>query len=260
MAGPKEIEVTPSIEEHIVHRTDELIAYMNNPDVIPDREKPDELENTFVKLVRDHLDGRLGATLEKVGISSTNQKAVDIKAAVSQSVTATDITKETLLASPTVSIHRQQGLYNRLEASLKRKGPGHIIPKHPRDTQAYNSYLAAICRCHGAILKYPSSDKSHVYYTQLALKWMKGEPLPKIIDASLEYKMQQGQSPNIASVIRNTLNEIESGLRFKYVRLFSCYNAVLELLLRNKGMSELVSSIPAVPMYLEVGASSPNHD
>jgi hypothetical protein len=41
------------------------------------------------------------------------------------------------------------------------------------------------------------------------------------------------------------------------VRLFSCYNAVLELLLKNKGMGELAASIPAVPMYLEVGACSP---
>ncbi|MGB9027356.1 MAG: DEAD/DEAH box helicase, partial [Rhodomicrobium sp.] len=87
MAGPKEKEVIPSIEEHIVRRTDELIAYMNNPNIIPDREKPDELENTFVKLVRDHLEGRLSATLEKVGISSTSQKAAEIETAVSQSVT-----------------------------------------------------------------------------------------------------------------------------------------------------------------------------
>ena len=237
MAGPKEKEVIPSIEEHIVRRTDELIAYMNNPNIIPDREKPDELENTFVKLVRDHLEGRLSATLEKVGISSTSQKAAEIETAVSQSVTATDITKDTLLASPTVSIHRQQSLYERLDASLSRRGPAYIIPKHPRDPQAYNSYLAAIRRCHGAILKYSTSDNSDRYYAQIALRWMKGDPLPRIIDASLEYKIKQGQSPNIATVIRNTLTDIESGLRFKYVRLFSCYNAVLELLLRNKGMS-----------------------
>lgn len=86
---------------------------------------------------------------------------------------------------------------------------------------------------------------------------MKGDPLPRIVDASYNYKVQQGQSPNYPTVIRSTLTEIENDLRFKHVRMFSCYNAVLELLLRNKGMNELIASIPAVPMYLEVGACFP---
>src|SRR5690606_12474130 len=40
-------------------------------------------------------------------------------------------------------------------------------------------------------------------------------------------------------------------------RLFSCYNAVLELVLKNNNHQDLIASIPAVPMYLEVGACSP---
>jgi hypothetical protein len=42
-----------------------------------------------------------------------------------------------------------------------------------------------------------------------------------------------------------------------YVRLFSCYNAVLELVLRDNNRADLVASIPSIPMYLEVGACSP---
>lgn len=256
IAGPKDAEVTPSIEEHVFSRTAELTNYINDPDRIPDRDKPDELENTFVKLLRDKLEGRLEKTLVKLGLNLKSPGTRALIEAIEKSLGSTSINRDTLLASPTVSIHRQQSLYERLEDSLKRKGPSYIIPKHPRDGSAYASYMAAIRRCHGAILKYPSSDNSDKYYALIALRWMKGEPLPRIIDASYNYKVKQGQSPNYPTVIRNTLTEIESDLRFKYVRLFSCYNAVLELLLRNRGMEDLVTSIPAVPMYLEVGACS----
>jgi hypothetical protein len=78
-----------------------------------------------------------------------------------------------------------------------------------------------------------------------------------IIEASYQYREKQGKTPNYATVIREMLTEIESDLRFKYVRLFSCYNAVLEQVLKDNKRPELIASIPSVPMYLEVGACSP---
>lgn len=257
IAGPKDAEVTPAIEDHVVSQMDKLISYINDPNHVPDRDKPDELENTFVKLVRDRFDGRLEKTLSKLGLDPESQSAQELTDAIDRSIANVQIDRETVIASPTVSVHRQQSLYNRLERSLKQKGPSYIIPKHPRDKAAYQSYVGAIRRCHGEILKYPASDRSERYYALIARRWMEGQSLPRIIDESYSYRVGQGQKPNYPSVIRNTLNEIERDLRFKYVRLFSCYNAVLELLLRNTGMEELIPSIPAIPMYLEVGACSP---
>lgn len=257
MSGDKDQTVLPSIQDHIAGRTDELISYVMDSKVIPDREKPDEMENTFVKLVRDHLEGNLGSTLDRAGLLDNNPKRTELIQAIETSVASTKIDRDTIIASPTVSIHRQQSLYERLDDGIRRKGPAYVIPKHPLDSGAYTSYLAAIKRCHDEIMKYPKGERSHVYYALLALRWMKGEPLPQIIDASFEYKRRRGSNPNIATVIRDSLNEIERDLRFKYVRLFSCYNAVLELVLRDRKMQELAASIPSIPMYLEVGACSP---
>jgi hypothetical protein len=255
--GNKDQVVKPSIEDHVVDRTQELIAYINDPGRIPDRQKPDDFENTFVKLVRDHLEGNLDTTLEKLGLGDRNPSRMELVKAVAASVENTSISRDTLIASPTVSIHRQQALYERLEKSLKKKGPAYIIPKHPLNQDAYSSYLGVIKRCHDEVMKFPKTEKSHKYFALIAVRWMKGEPLPKIIDASFAYQNKIGRNPNIATVIRNTLTEVEQDLRFKYVRLFSCYNAVLELVLRNNKMEDLVSSIPSIPMYLEVGACSP---
>lgn len=257
MEGDKDQVVKPSIEEHVVSRVEELVDYINDPGRVPDREKPDDLENTFVKLVRDYLEGRLDTTLDKVGLSRNDPNRDKLVDALAASIVGTNIKRDTLLASPTVSIHRQQSLYDRLDKSLKKNGAEYIIPKFPLDRKAYYSYVAAIKRCHDEIMKFPKEEKSHTYFALVAIRWMKGEPLPRIIDASLEYKSRRGGSPNIATVIRDTLNEVERDLRFKYVRLFSCYNAVLELVLRDNKMSELVASIPSIPMYLEVGACTP---
>jgi DEAD/DEAH box helicase len=255
--GDKDQYVKPAIQDHVVDRTTELIAYIDDFDRVPDRRKPDELETTFVKLVRDHLDGRLDETLDKIGLTNDNPDRDRLVEGLVRSVEKTNIKRETLIASPAVSIHRLQSLYERLTRSLNKEGPAYIIPKYPLDPDAYMSYVAAIKRCHDAVLKFPKNEKSHLYFALIALRWMRGEPLPKIIDAGFDYKLKKGQNPNIASVIRETLNEVERDLRFKYVRLFSCYNAVLELVLRDNKLDDLVGSIPSIPMYLEVGACSP---
>ena len=257
LSGEKELSVEPAIKRHVTDDVSELISYINDPDFVPDRNKSDEFENTFVKLVRDQFEGRLDNTLDRLGVKADQPNRHKLVAAVQESMVDKDIDVSVLTASPTVSIHRQQSLYDRLDKSLKKKDPGYIIPKHPQDSAAYNSYLASIKRCHDEILKYDKNDKSHIYYARMALRWMKGMSLPQIIDASYKHKVKQGANPNIASVIRSTLSEIERDLRFKYVRLFSCYNAVLEAVLRNNQMDDLIPSIPSIPMYLEVGACSP---
>lgn len=57
-------------------------------------------------------------------------------------------------------------------------------------------------------------------------------------------------------MIRGTLNDIEQEVRFKYFRLTSCYLTLLDHALRQCGMEKFTTSIPALPLFLEVGASS----
>lgn len=179
-----------------------------------------------------------------------------METSISRAVASVPLKPETIAASPTVSIYKQNDLFNRLEKSIRAKGAGYVIPKHPRDPGAYVSYVAVLHRCHQEILKLPKSDKSAQYYAQLILRWMRGDPLPVIIDANIKFLRDRGRTSNTATVIRNTLSEIENDIRFKYVRLFSCYNSVLEAALVKCGHGGSVKSIPALPFYLEMGAST----
>jgi hypothetical protein len=85
----------------------------------------------------------------------------------------------------------------------------------------------------------------------MALKWVRGLPLPQII----EDQIQRNPKRSARTTIRSTLETIETAIRFQAVRLFGCYNTLLVFALQNAGHSDLVSGIPALPLYLEVGAS-----
>lgn len=257
LEGPKDKTVIPALQQHILHETEQLISYINAPDIIPERNNGDIYENTFVKLVEDSFNGNLERTLDRLGLNNDTQLRLKLIKSIEKSVSGLSVSKETLSLTPTVSPYRQQSLYEWIEKSLITKGAAYVIPKHPQDPKAYHSYLACIKRCHGSILKYPKPDKSHTYYASLCKRWMTGDPLPKIIDASFKNRRVKGMKPSISTVIRETLNEIERDLRFKYVRLFSCYNAVLEQVLIDNNFKNLCSSIPPIPMYLELGACSP---
>lgn len=256
LSGSGDRNVEPTLQSHLVRQLDGLVDYINDKNHVPDPRVQDEYENTFVRLVQDKMKGRLSETLTKSGLLEGNPMRSKLERSIDLSLDNIQLEEKTISSSPTVSIYKQQSLYDRIESSLRSKGPDYVIPKHPRDPDAYNNYIAVLNRSHQTILKLPKSDKSARYYVPLLLQWMRGSPLPVIIDKKLDYNRRNNIRSNTATVIRNTLTEIENDVRFKYVRLFSCYNAILSDVLRKNGFEERVMSIPSVPLYLEMGASS----
>lgn len=85
----------------------------------------------------------------------------------------------------------------------------------------------------------------------MATFWMRGDPMPQIIESSINFKSDQKRR----KVIRDTLEAIEKIIRFEVVRLMSCYCAVLIQTFEEINAPDLVKSVPPVPLYLEVGAS-----
>ncbi|MFC6199208.1 DEAD/DEAH box helicase [Ponticaulis profundi] len=250
--GDRQMPVVPTIQKHVTETTRELIEYINDKTGYPQRGRDDEFENTFVKLVNDEIKGHLSETLDRLELQNLR---TELESAVRNVVINSELDSGTIEASPTVSVHRQNHLYKRLTSDLHLRGASHIIPRHPLDSDAFNSYARAIKRLHDEVLGYPGKDQSHRYFATVILKWIGGHPLPTIIDGKFEYESRDG-NPNIATVIRNTLKEIETDLRHKYVRLFSCYNSVLEQVLRDNSLKDQINSIPPLPTFLEVGAST----
>lgn len=250
--GEKEAKVSNSFDVHVAQKTSELLSYIEDPQAVPQRDQTDEFENTFVKLYSEFRRGTLRKRLQRSKISQ--QEEDRIVAAIENVAEKISVPDEIFDACPTVSPYRQEALLNRIRASLKKRGAEYVVPKHPLAAGAWQSLNAMFKRCQDEILRYPAKDKTYLFVTYLALRWMKGDPLPKIIEDSIDYKRRSGASPNIPTVIRQTLADIEYRLRFEYVRLTTCYNALLKFALEESENRELIPSIPAIPVYLEVGA------
>jgi hypothetical protein len=213
-----------------------------------------DLETLFIRLLDDHARGELQTTLVRLATAGVSNAATQqVREALDVAATALTLPVDVVRQSPNISPHRQQALHSALLAAArddKAKARG-LIPAHPREAGAFDSYAAILRLCNTHLLGLPHTDRRHRFHALMATFWMRGDPLPQIIDNSLAHKADQ----NTRRVIRDTLEAIEKDIRFEVVRLMSCYCAVLVQTFEEVGFPELSKSVPPVPLYLEVGAS-----
>ena len=68
-------------------------------------------------------------------------------------------------------------------------------------------------------------------------------------------KRKRGEA-NVNTEARGLFDDIESSVRFRYVKFSKCYNDILSFVLKNTNREDLVASLPPLHLYLELGASS----
>jgi hypothetical protein len=256
LEGEQEITIKPTLDRHLGERAKDLIDYINNPNSQPDVDGEDEFENTFTKLYSDHRTGRLNLTLDRFGLEASPSVRDDIRSALTFGDDIIYLDDELVQANPTVSVYRQQRLYDYMLEKIDEKGAEYLMPIHPLAPDAKNNLMAIFKRCHTYILQWSGKDRRHIRAAVFAVPWMKGEPLPKIIDEHLAYERKRNPKYKTSTGIINTLETIEQDVRFTYVRLTGCYNSLLRGALKKKGYDELAEQIVLIPLFMEVGACS----
>jgi superfamily II DNA/RNA helicase len=226
----------------------EACALEDNPQLeTPERA---DMEAAFARLLSDQMHGRLPETFARYSVPAEWQTRLTSAMEIAQRKITLPLA--VIASSPTVSALRQERLAKYLLSEIKGGGIPRLkelLPQHPRDPDSFRalSEIYRICHEHLLTLIVP---KLHVRMAAISLKWMRGEPLPEIIDEN-----HRRSGGNLASCIRNTLNDIEQEVRFKYLRLTSCYIAILAHVLRSSGHREYLSGLSSLPSYLEMGAS-----
>lgn len=253
LSGPKDEPIKPSLEVALTDTSAELLEYIAATDR-PSGESP-HLEAAFSKLLRDLRQGQLGETLDRLsGLSPQTRASITSALAIADNQIGLNV--ETLAASPQISGYRQQELYDYMIEKIGIKGPDYLIPLHP--SAAWKEALDKLRPVFARVHKYLElkSGQHHRYWAPLALRWMRGEPLPIIIEEAIKYHKSQGKNRSSRTVIREVLTDVESSLRFKYVNMLGCYGAVLKEALIATGHTSHVAKIPALTLYLELGAAS----
>jgi hypothetical protein len=249
--------ITAALDEHLTLKRDELLQFIREDD---HRSGVHEgLESAFVRLFNEYRRGTIDRTLTR-SYGGDTEKAAELNKVIETAAARVTVPPELTERHITVSVFRQQDMYNYLLKQVRLKGPEEYIPVHPRSdwNVAYASLLRLLKRIHNHFERLPKSDNSHKYYARLALRWMRGDPLPWLISDAYEYKKKRAKRgvPAIGPLIRQVMSDVEQDLCFRYVKYTRCCLDLLQHVLHETGNAELVGRIPSIPLYLELGASS----
>lgn len=252
IAQERDALVVPAIEAGLIQHRRELLRLVERP--TGQRSDNSDLEAVFARLLDEHSEGRLAQLLARVpGLEADSSASADLQRAVSSAAANITLSQLVLRTSPNISPHKQQDLYRvlRERAVASKAAALGLAPKHPRDRDAWQSYANILETCHRVILGLPETSKVHRFLALIAVFWMQGRPLPRIISDRL--RRNPDKPPR--EVVRDTLELVEKKVRYQCLRLFSCYGAVLTQVLRDLALDDAVKSIPSIPLYLELGAS-----
>jgi hypothetical protein len=252
LQGPKDAFITPAIESTLRDSQAQLISVIRNQGQ-PGRGDDPALETAFGRLYSDFKRGQLNGTLARAGLGE-GAAATEFANALVAADEQITLAPEVIRLSPNISAHKQERLFGalRTEIAKGRAQAAQLVPDHPRDTDAFDSYARILKQCYELILGLDTARGLHRFHALMALKWMRGLPLPQIIDEQIR---RDTRGKDQRTIIRETLELIENQIRFQAVRLFGCYNTLLSHALTVDHFEDLAASIPSLPLYLEVGAS-----
>lgn len=253
LSGPRLTNIVPAIEQTIKSRSADLETVIsgNSTEGISSQS---ELDTTFVRLLTDYKKGRIASTLDRADIHSAGPQRIQLVQILASADSVVTLPAEVLSISSTISPHRQQQLFDIFNIIVKdggEKAARELLLAHPREKGAFDAYVKALELIHRTVLLKKNTEKQNRFFSIMLLKWMQGIPIPELIDDRVRYR----KSSSIGTNIRETLNLVETELRFNYVRAFGCYAGVLAHAFSVSNLGELSKSIPSIPLYLEVGAS-----
>ena len=179
------------------------------------------------------------------------QACREVDAAFSEALVGLEIPATILSKNQGVNPIAQQSLYEYFNAF--DRDVAELIPPYPEEDDAQEKYLHII----GRISTHLTGDsyKLNAYRSVLITNWLCGYGLARIISDNINYHRSKGTNKSVASIIRETMREIEEYARFRFLKYTTCYIDILKLYLGSKGDYESIDKIPQISLWLEFGAS-----
>jgi superfamily II DNA/RNA helicase len=226
---------------HVLDRKDEFLLFIKAGTPREIAKNNLDLEYAFTYFYSRFLEGKLENNQEELKLFEVEFQKV--RAQVS-------LPTEIILRNIGVSPIAQQNLYNFFENySLDISD---LIPVLPESKDSLDSYKSIV----EIINRYLSGDPESlsIYQAILIINWMKGTPLPVLINRSYEYWSTR-KPKSYSTIIRDVMKDIEEFARFKFAKYSSCYIDILRYFLTQKGRLDLFSEIPQLNIWLEFGVS-----
>lgn len=221
LSGSRSVSVSSALNATIINRTSDLIDFLSNSALSSEADL--DLEISVGKLVLDERLGLLERTVARHVPVEAGDQISEVIEKVKNISSEINIPTDVLNKNIGVSVFRQKDLLDYMIKRLDKLPPEELIPSHPigEFNDILNNYRRVFKRIHTYILNYPSKDNSHNFFAPLSLRWMRGDSLPVLIDSSIRYHRDKKSKKSSASIIRETMENIEKELRFRYVKFFT---------------------------------------
>lgn len=168
-----------------------------------------------------------------------------IESAVTEACRRNGLAKEygTLAeANPGISPIAMKNLY---EYFASRTRPlDELLPSPPESDDAAQAYVRVFGRIDQHLAKGAFGFKGWIFMMAvLVTDWMRGKPLPYLIDGRIRYHQKKGQEKQLPTVIRDTMSDVENIARFRAPKYLACYMDVLRLFLKDdpKALARIAS-------------------
>jgi hypothetical protein len=129
------------------------------------------------------------------------------------------------------------------------------VPVIPMSKDGYATMLAIFRKLEEVFFR--EGNASYVYFCWLASQWIGGSSLKDLIRGKLEKDEVPDDPRKISNSIRTLFDELETTLRYKYVKYLRAYNDVLRSVLQGRGEPKLAQSIMPLHLMIEYGAYDP---
>ena len=252
LSQPSDAAIVPAIEVGLLQKHTDLFRIVEQSE--SQRGEIDHLDAVFNRLLHEYFSGALAKMLNRIpSLGDATPDSLALQKAIAEAASNITLPTDVLRVSPNISPHRQQALYRTLQsrAKISLTAAMALVPKHPNNRDAYQSYSDILEICHRTIEGRPDTSRLHRFLALIAIFWMRGRPLPQIV----QNQLRRNPDRDRRQVIRDTLDLVEKRVRYQCVRLFSCYGAVLSEVLQDIELPASAKVFPSIPLFLELGAS-----
>lgn len=244
--GEKEQTIQSSLYESIRKNHADILAMAAGGQ----EQSEESVESAFVKLYCDYRRNRLDAVLAKSPVVLPRDFARQFRDRC-QRLTFT-VPDQVIEDNVAISPFRQQRMLDYILTSIDSGDHAKLIPPHPYGLNAYQMYVRLLSRYEKYFDGRPKASGKPKYLAVIALEWMKGTPYPQLIRKS----QKKVPTKSLPAIVRDMMDTIEIQLRFRAVQQTRCYLDLLRYALDANDLGNMIPSIPAIPLYLEVGACS----
>lgn len=244
----KEQTIVSSFYQNLINKQEEILNAAR-ADNVDGSNYDATIDSILVKLYTDYKNDRIDEVFIKSPEPIDEKFSVELKKALGE--IKIDLPDDIIEKNIGIPLLNQQKMFEYINKKIEKNEAETLIPEHPGQN-AYQSYVRLFSRYEICFDGKEKATRAPRRLAAIAQSWMRGERYPIIIKNQQKHK----QNSRIPVIIRETMETIEIDIRFKLVQRTRCYIDILNYAFEKHKIINLANRIPALPLYLEIGACS----